>query len=383
MSRHWLVAVIVCAIGVFAFKVYLAYATGGAADITVWMDFLKNIKQCGICVYETGGLMTFPGGERVNPFNHPPFMIHYMRAVGFISDTTGLSFQFIFRLLTSLVDLGSVAVVYQLLRRTETFNPATLLLFVFAPATLIISGYHGNTDTLMIFFLLLSALALASHRPVWLAGIIFGIALNIKIIPVIFAPCIFFYLPTFRKRAEFFVAAGLIFVIASLPYIVQDPVLIAREVFGYRGFPGRWGWTRGLYGVTEGQGVYNVAVRIGAYLLLAFIVYRSYLMNVERRSSLFLQLGAVAFIFLAFTTGWGTNYMAWLDPFVLVLSFPLALLYYLTSGAMMVYLYFIRDDENIWLIPVTWIVVLLLTWVYLKRTSSKKAASESASSERL
>lgn len=374
MPRRWLVTVIVSAIAVFGLKVYLAYTTGGAPDISVWTDFLKNIKQCGMCVYEKGGLMIFPGGQKVNPFNHPPFMIHFLKAVGFMAETTGLSFAFVFRLITSLFDLGSVVVIYQLLKRTETFTPATLLIFVFAPATLIVSGYHGNTDTLMIFFLLLSVLALTSRPTVWLAGIIFGLALSIKIIPVIFVPCIFFYLPTSRKRAEFFVVAGLIFAMASLPYIVQDPVLIAREVFGYRGFPGRWGWTRGLYYLTQGQGVYNTAVRIGTYLLFGLIAYRSYKMNRNLRGpSLPLQFGVVVFVFLSLTTGWGTNYMAWLDPFVVLLGFPLALLYYITSGAMMFYHYFIDGDETTWLIPVTWLVVLLIARVYLRRTFPKES----------
>lgn len=323
--------------------------------------------------------MTYAGGQRVNPFNHPPFMIHYLRALGFISEKTGLSFPFVFRFVTSLVDLGYVAVVYQLLKRTPTFNPASLLLFIFAPATLIVSGYHGNTDTLMVFFLLLSALALTTG-PVWLGGIIFGIALNIKIIPIVFAPCIFFYLPTFRKRVEFFVASGVILTIASLPYIAHDPVLIGREVLGYRGFAGRWGWTRAVYGMSEGQGIYSFAVKVGTYLLVGFITYRSYIMNLRRKHSLFLQLGTIAFIFLSFTTGWGTNYMAWLDPFVVLVSIPLALLYYVISGAMMVYLYFIHDDESTWLMPVTWIVVLFLTLIYLRRTSKEVRGDDSSHS---
>src|SRR5438105_3812019 len=108
LTPQWLVAFILAALFAFGVKLYWAYATEGAADVSLWIDFLSRIRECGTCVYQTGGIMIEHGGQRVNPFNHPPFILHYLRLLGFLSDLTGLPFRFVFRLVTSLFDLGSL-----------------------------------------------------------------------------------------------------------------------------------------------------------------------------------------------------------------------------------------------------------------------------------
>ena len=188
-DRIWLGIFVATAAGVFVLKVWMAFNTAGAPDITVWKDFLLHVKECGVCVYETGGLMVHARGTRLNPFNHPPFIIHFLRFVDLLSTVTGIRFETAFRLITSIVDLASAVVVYKLLRRDEFFRPASFLLYLLAPATIIISGYHGNTDTVMIFFVLLAALLIERPIP---AGIAFGMALNIKIVPIIFVPVVLF-----------------------------------------------------------------------------------------------------------------------------------------------------------------------------------------------
>src|SRR5678815_994614 len=146
LNRVWLIVFIITAAGVFVLKAWMAFKTAGAADISVWKDFLVHVKECGVCVYETGGLMQYPGGTRLNPFNHPPFIIHFLRIVDFVSTVTGLRFETAFRLITSLVDAGSAVVLYKLLQRDGLLRPWSFLLYLLAPATIIVSGYHGNTD---------------------------------------------------------------------------------------------------------------------------------------------------------------------------------------------------------------------------------------------
>jgi len=220
----------------------------------------------------------------------------------------------------------------------------------------------------MIFFLLLAVLLLVSGRPVSLAAISFGMALSFKVVPIIFGPAFFFYLSDFKKRAYFVSIVGLVFIAGSLPYITMDPLLIFREVFGYTSFPGRWGWTLALYAATHGEGIYSVVVRVGTYILLALLTYRSYLMNRKSKPSLYLQVGSLAFLFMSFTTGWGTHYMAWLDPFAIGVGLMPGLLYYSASGAMLIRIYFVREHEPTRLIGICWIAVLIVTSIYLRRT---------------
>ena len=361
-NRVWLIVFIITAAGVFVLKSWMAFETDGAADISVWKDFLVHMKECGVCVYETGGLMQYPGGTRLNPFNHPPFIIHFLRIVDFVSMVTGLRFETAFRLITSLVDTGSAVVLYKLLQRDELLRPWPFLLYLLAPASIIISGYHGNTDTVMIFFVLLTALLIERPRA---AGVAFGMALSIKIVPIIFAPVLLLYLT--RNRRWFIAAAAATFLIASVPFLFESPILIAREVLGYRGFPGRWGWTPALFSFTGQGDVFRLITRIAAYVLLGVIAYYAIRMNRGTKPSLSFQLGFTAFLFLAFTPAWGTNYMPWLDPFAVVLGFGPALLYYLASGSLLSYLYFIKDDESTRLMSICWIVVLVVWWLFIQR----------------
>ena len=360
-SLFWTVGFIAAALVVFALKIYLAYSTEGAPDISAWKDFLRNIQECGVCVYSTGGVMQEPRGARITPFNHPPFIIHYLRMVGTTSGLLGLDFGFVFRVLTSCVDLGSAVLVYRLLKRFGWFSPGRFLLYLLAPATIIISGFHGQTDTLMIFFVLLAAYLI--DRPL-LAGIAFGCALCIKIVPIIFAVAFILYLHP-KGRIWFICAAVVSGVVLSLPFIAQEPVLIIKEVLGYGSFAGRWGWTRALADFVGPSKFFWLTARIGAYILIAYIWYLSIKMW-RNRVPLLLQLGLIGFMLLAFTPAWGTNYMSWLDPFAPILGIATGLAYYSTSGALLGYLYFVIDAPTR-LYGVAWLGVLFVTWMFLRQ----------------
>jgi hypothetical protein len=114
---------------------------------------------------------------------------------------------------------------------------------------------------------------------------------------------------------------------------------------------------------------------VNAYLLLLYLLYLSWKTTSQ---PLLNQLGLLAFTFLAFTPAWGTNYMAWLDPFPIVLGVGPSAGYYLISGVMLYYLYFVSDDESTRLIALCWIAVLVMTWLFLKRTRTQQKPADHA-----
>src|SRR5258705_299936 len=291
LSRRWLTAFILVGSLILALKLVFAYSTEGGEDTSLGEIFLAHIQECGVCVYKTRGLMVWHGLEVVNPFNHPPFIIHYLRFLDFLSQLLNLDFRFVFRSVTSLIDVGSALVVYRLLIRQGLYSPWRFLLYLLAPATIIISGYHGNTDTLMIFFVLLTALLI--EKPAW-SGLAFGMALNIKLVPIMFA-----------------------------------------------------------------------------VVFLAYIFYLSVQINHGQRPPLMVQLGGVVFLFMSFTSGWGANYMAWLDPFPIALGVLPALCYYGASGALLGYLYFVVHNEGTPLMRLCWIAVLIVTWLFMRQLGRK------------
>jgi hypothetical protein len=118
-----------------------------------------------------------------------------------------------------------------------------------------------------------------------------------------------------------------------------------------------------------------LSLRVLTIALLALIVWFAYQNNRKSRVPLILQLGLTAFAFISFTPAWGANYMAWLDPFAAALGVFPALLYYLASGLLLHYLYFIRDDESTRLMGLCWIAVLVVTWLFIRRIRHEKHSS--------
>ncbi|HJR05781.1 MAG TPA: glycosyltransferase 87 family protein [Pyrinomonadaceae bacterium] len=367
LSKKWRRAILLCALAATLVKLFLALRSGGTLDVFAFNEFLTNIR-------ETGGVGAYyRTGRAGNPFNHPPFMIHAIRSMGWLADATPLPFRFWLRLPAILADLGNLFLVWKLVEHTTTvkLSPLALAFLAIYPGSIWISGFHGNTDPLMIFFLLLSLYLLALKRMSWLAGAAFGMAVNIKIVPLVFAPAIFLFLPDLQTRLKYFAAAATVFLVGSLPYIAQDPFVIWKTVFGYRSLYGRWGWTRlvaralphvplPLNGNHELTGTHALIATAGRYMLLASIVAASLWMNLRRKRKppIFLQCGFIAFLFIALTPGFGTQYLAWLAPWMVVLGVWSARIYYSVSVCyiMLVYLTISRAARVVFDLPrfLTW-----------------------------
>jgi hypothetical protein len=72
--------------------------------------------------------------------------------LGILQDVSGLPLTFRMRLLCALADIGTVAVVWLLIRRTGTTG--LIVLLALSPTSARVSGFHVNTDPMMVFFVL-------------------------------------------------------------------------------------------------------------------------------------------------------------------------------------------------------------------------------------
>jgi hypothetical protein len=316
-------------------KLYLALITLGSADVLAYEDYLIKIRSLG-------GIGTYyAGGSYGNPFNVPPLNIAVIKVMGWFADITGLPFRFWLRLPCIVADIGSFFVVWLLLGssapKTKTI---TFILFALCPASIMISGFHGNSDPVMIFFVLLTISLVEKRHPVWLAAIALGLAMSIKVVPLIFLPAFIFYLPTIRQKVNLLVIAGVVFVVGTMPYIFQDPRIIIEKVFGYGSFYGVWGWTSLLSPIvgpnldsSQPMGSHEIINRIGKLLLLASILTVSLWMNRRNhKQPLFVQCGVVSLLFMFLTPGFGVQYLSWTIPFVVYLGLWPALMFYATSS---------------------------------------------------
>lgn len=396
-----------------AFKLYLALTTVGTSDAVWWTRQLDIIRQFGgVAVYHIRG-------EYPNTFNHPPFMIHALRALGWLATQTNLSLAFWLRFACIVADAGSLFLAWRVAGRTHGLRPSTCALLVFAlsPVAIVISGFHGNTDPLMIFFVMLAIYLTdcranaTRHRitgetryritSATLGGLAFGAALSLKIAPLIFVPAFFFYLPTPKERARFFGAAAALFFVGALPYLLLDPLAIARSLFGYGSIYGNWGWSNLLIRLTHRPPRYDPASPLnplGAHAviatsmkwtMLAIIFVAAVWMNRRGRAKtpLVVQCGVVVSLFLLLTPGFGMQYLSWLLPFVAAFGFAPSLVYNLAAGSYVIYFYtcfFYKNAPPIRCTNATmrlamlasWGSVMLLLFFYYRSVRSRSERTE-------
>src|SRR5579862_156244 len=233
----------VCILALTA-KLALSLTTYGSNDMLTWEADLRKVQaDQSLALYRDGSIPVWHGKPfNAEPFNHPPFMIHVLQAWGAASNVTGLPLRVWLRATCALADFAMFWLVWGILE-AEGLPVRLPMLFLLAvsPVSILVSGFHGNTDPILMLFVVLSVYLIAAGRPVWLAGAALGMALNVKVVPVIFLPAILLYLATSRRRVEYCLAAAVVFLAGSVPYLIQDPWLVIRGVFGYQPVRGYWG----------------------------------------------------------------------------------------------------------------------------------------------
>jgi hypothetical protein len=219
-------------------------------------------------------------------------------------------------------------------------------------------------------------------------------ALNIKVVPLIFVPAVFLYLPDARRRLGYFAAAAATVAAGSLPYIAADPAAIADNVLGYGSYYGYWGISRVLNSLAPTSWLNQAYEATGRALALGLAALAAVPMNrPPKRAPLFLQCGLVAFLFMAVSPGFGIQYLAWLVPWVVGAGLGATALYYATSGlfAFLVYTYWSRgfpwyfaDARDFhpewWPAPIVavellcWASVVATLWLMVRRVAAARSA---------
>jgi len=371
MPDSWKVAIFLAAAIAFVLKILLAMNTYGSNDVYRWELFILWGRYLGADVYRA-----------VWDFNHPPFMIHATRVLDWLAGKSGIFFPFWFRLPAILADIGNLVILWRILepRFDEPTIRWSILFVALSPALILISGFHGNTDSVVIFFVLLSILLTQKGASDWAAGAAFGLGLCIKIFPVIVIPVMLFYRRDYRQRLAFLDAMGIVMLLASAPFFYQAPADTIRKVFGYRSYYGHWGLSYFIDSKQPIAWLNSDFKAYGAWLLLALITAVSYWMNrSSRRPPLFSQAAIVFFLFLAGASGFGVQYLAWLVPFTVASGALPAAAFLATSGAFLLLVYnywsqgvpwYLADSNRIgdyqphldYFQILCWLSVLLLLW---------------------
>lgn len=388
------------ALAAFLLKIAIALCTYGSTDVLIFEADLAKIRQDGGAALYRDGIRTRWCGETGQracpPFIHPPFIIHALEAWGALAHISGLPLRFWLRFTCAAADLGSLALLMRMLgtRRRDAQAWMALSLFAVSPIAILVSGFHGNTDPILIFFVLLSICLIESQRPAWLAGVALGMAMNIKILPLLLAPAALLSLPGTRRRIEFCAGGVAVFLAGSLPVLVVAPELVVTRVFGYSSQSGPWGLS--LLAVASLQSpplawLYDVHARYGKILSLCLVLGASLWPRPRPvRNGLFMRVGFLMFLFLSLTPGFGVQYLAWLVPWVVALGVRPTATYYL-AGTVFLFAYYTAAaarfpwylanslEHPAWTAPVIclglicWVVVCCIALIYVRSLRASSA----------
>jgi hypothetical protein len=306
-------------------KLMIAFNTVGTNDVATFHCFGRALNENGLeWTYRHSMYL-----------NHPPLIAYYLRGIYALTEQRwcqelGIHFPFLLRLPGIIADFLVVLVLLRLTKTDLRIPTWALALFALSPVSLMVSGFHGNTDPVMVMFLVLASLFCLRGKSVW-CGLFLALSCQIKVIPLLLLPIFFFFwLP--RRHA---VSFSLPFVSASLVLwaepLLKFPTLFARNVLLYGSYWGIWGityWLRltNLAMFRMITDFYDISpMESFVVTVLKLIIVAAVLMIAWRRRNLgeraLLDSLAYAWIvFFVFAPGVCAQYMVWLAPFVLVLS---------------------------------------------------------------
>jgi len=268
------------------------------------------------------------GGIYHELFNHPPLMLFLLGKFAPIPGALNIPFHSLFRLLSSLASFATFLLVYRL-TRDRLQSKWNIFLYASCPTCILIAGFHGNTDPWMILFLVATAWSAESGKASWLTGLLFGIALNIKLVPVFLVPILFFYLRGKRERIICFTTIAIICLAIWLPYLWQDPANVLRSTFGYPSEFGIWGIG---YLLKNTMFIWKYSFN-AKYLVLALSILFAWCMNrSDNRAPLFDQFGITLFLFLFLSSGFAIQYMYWIAPWAVILGARTYMIHWAVSG---------------------------------------------------
>ncbi|MEU1278281.1 glycosyltransferase family 39 protein [Streptomyces sp. NPDC005805] len=329
--------VVVVSVAAFVAKTVLAATTRGPADVRIFDAFAAVIARVGpVDVYAT------PIPDQP-VYNHPP--LAGLMLLGFDGlEGLGIPFGGLIRAPACLADLVSALLVLEIVRRRRSPGAALAcaLGFALSPVLVATSGYHGNTDSVAIMFMVLAAYLLAERGRPGAAGVAAAVAISVKLVPVVAVPALAVAALRAGRPAAVRFGAGFLAVLAVLwgPALATVPAGLGEKVLGYEGGPWRlWGLLRiaDLAGASDGfvaglRGDFHLLFVLACAGAGAWLAWR-------RPADPAYAVALATTLLLLLSTGSAVQYLAWPVVGLFLFGFWQGALYSAAAGAAAVVVY--------------------------------------------
>lgn len=341
-SMQSLRVVVLVGLTAFLAKMPIIVGTYGTQDIHTWTGFALGVTQRGpVGIYG----IDF---EKLNGtlYNHPPLVGYYLELVNTLSQW-GVPLRVTIRAVASASDVISGVLVFEILRRRNSLLRATLsgIAVAASPVLFLISGYHGNTDPLFVMLIFLGSFLIIDKRMAFLGGVSLGLAIGVKLVPIVAFPTIAVYLVRHRRDLLLRAATGFgaTLAVTWIPVILGEWDGLKANVLGYVGNKDRpWG----LVQIAEDlswSGASQVMIGPGRYVALLLCAAIPAVLTWQKPQFAMESVAVSLVAFLILSPAFGVQYLAWAVAAAYLLDFWSATLYNLAGG---LFLYQIYDFWN-------------------------------------
>jgi hypothetical protein len=369
---HAFVIVFGAAMLALGLKLAIAFNTVGTNDVVSFYQFGRSLTQRGL---------EWTYANNIS-FNHPPVVAYYLRFIYWLNELpafqqNGITFPLLLRLPGIVADFVVVMLLYRM-RARFALPTWALVALALSPVSLMVAGFHGNTDPIMVMFLVCSACAAASGRPA-LCGLFLALSCQIKIVPLLLLPIFGCFWLARRKPLQFLIPFGVTMGLLWIQPLLQFPSLLIKNVLSYGSFWGLWGITYGLrmtgrpeFSVIAYASLptaQNVVVTFLKLLIIGCVIVIAWRRRYLGAKGLVDSLALAWIIFFVFSPAVAPQYMVWIAPFVLVLSPTLAAYLMVASSLFLFFFYHVISGGFPWyaaistpdLVP-SWVPWSLLPW---------------------
>jgi Glycosyltransferase family 87 len=318
------VFVVALALVALTLKLAIAYNTIGTNDAVVFYGFAKVLSEHGL-------EWTY---QHSRYFNHPPLIAYYLRGIYALTEQRwcqdiGLHFPFLLRLPGIIADFLVVGVLLRMSKTDFRIPTWALALFALSPVSLMVSGFHGNTDPVMVLLLVCAVWMCLRNRPA-LAGLFFSLSCQIKIAPLLFLPVFVFFWLSQKKSRDFLISGAVTTCLLWLEPLMNFPVLFAKNVLAYGSYWGLWGITY-LFRLTglpdfsrlsffDLEPVQNIIITVLKVIIIGAALWIAWQHRHARGRAFVESLAYTWLVFFVFAPGVSPQYLIWLAPFILIFS---------------------------------------------------------------
>ena len=265
------------------------------------------------------------GNEQVF-LSSPPLHIHVLGMIRRISNSTHIPFILAWKLPAILADTALSFLLFAILVKEYKIGrekaSKLILFYVLNPISLYVSGFHGQSEAVWIFFIIAAWDVLKNKKSLFFGAVLAAIATAYKLPAVLLIGPLLLIIPGNKRKMQFLLLFTIIFLSTLFPEVLHSRKDLVEQVFKYESAFGLWGISSIVSKIFQSQYVIlwqpllTKLLKLIIAILFIKIMYKN---RAPRKSLLFFNISLQFItIFLILSPGFGIQYLFWPLPFLIL-----------------------------------------------------------------